>query len=993
MPSAPRYDARIAAPSSARHVALYGEMGDWLSPIPFVSGEARLSLPAGVYAYKLEIDGAWALDPASPRTRAAGEHRNNVLSVGGAAEPLLFAPAAPWLADDGRGGVTVVAALRRGAGDRLWVRWTEAGAAERRTAMEPVIEEREHVVFRVTLPISSASASLRFELEGGQIVGPEDDPEGTFAYVRERVDLPAWWARAVVCTIFVDRFRAADDTVPWGVDPGPRRAAGGHLEGVRRSLDYLRRLGIDTLYLTPIHLAASCHRYDVVDPLVVDPALGGDEALDRLVADVHACGMRLVVDFSFSHAGRGFPAYEEVLALGREAPRAGWFRWAGEPPALVHYGTRTDAPLFDLDHPEVQALVLRTAERWARRGIDGLRIDAAAEVPIALARAVRSALRAARPDAVIVGELVPRHAFRWRNEGALDAATDFGFHATITDFLAHGSIDAAEAKRRLLEIDVARGGPPATALRFVSTHDHPRFATLARLAGREPDLGYLALFTMPGVPALLYGEEHGLFSDRVEDLENVWPDRMPMPWRAEAHPSRLHRLVQSLALLRAESTALREGSCDLVHGEGSLLVYRRAAGGEVIDVALNAGDASIAFDLEDEALPQMAAVLFVGDAAVDGQAVALGPRSGVVVRRSAGRVAGRRLAIAGNERIGAEDFRATHVTTRARPTRIDFAVTERCNLRCRHCITDAPERTRSGAARTLPAHLVDRLRDDLAFVAYAGFVHGGEPLSAPVLFEVLAALREARAGEPYVAHLLTNGVLLGERMVDRLVEVGVSSISVSLDGATAATNDAVREGGRFQTIVDNLRGAVRRRRALGADLRLGVSAVVMAGNAHELDALVDLCADAGVDWIKLEEMVPVNAFAERSLVALDRGLVRDAVARAVQRAASRGLVAVDHTAAPVVWRCRLASEPETARFLAADEHANRSVIHPCRGPWDHACIAANGDVSLGDFFGPVIGNLADESLVAMWNGTVAQSERRRAMRGRPCGTGPVTCMR
>lgn len=94
----------------------------------------------------------------------------------------------------------------------------------------------------------------------------------------------------------------------------------------------------------------------------------------------------------------------------------------------------------------------------------------------------------------------------------------------------------------------------------------------------------------------------------------------------------------------------------------------------------------------------------------------------------------------------------------------------------------------------------------------------------------------------------------------------------------------------------------------------------------------------------------------------------------------------------VVWRCRLDAEPATARFRAADEFANRSEIHPCRTAWEHACIAPNGDVHLGEFFGPVIGNLAEERLDAMWNGAVARSERQRSIRGRLCGAGPVTCL-
>jgi glycosidase/MoaA/NifB/PqqE/SkfB family radical SAM enzyme len=994
MTSRPRHDVRIQAPPAAEGAELHGEFSDWLTPIRFARGEARLSLAAGVYAYKLKIDGVWTLDAGNPRTRGAGEYRNSVLSVGGAAEPLLFAPASPWLSDDGRGGVAVVAALRRGAGERLWVRWSE-GEAERRTPMALALEESEHLVFRAALPISSARATIRFELPDGTLVGPEDEPDGVFLHERERSELPSWWERAVVYTILVDRFRPEHDTAAWGADPGPRLPAGGHLEGVRRSLDHLQRLGVDTLYLTPLHLAASCHRYDVVDPLAVDPALGGDEALDRLVTDLHARGMRLLVDFSFSHAGRGFPAYEEILALGPAAPRAGWFRWAGDPPALVHYGSRREAPLFDLDHPEVRALVLRAADHWASRGVDGLRLDSAAEMPVDLARAVRARLRAMRPDALVVGELIPRHAFRWRAEGALDAATDFGFHAVATDFLARGAIDAAEARRRLLEIDLQRGGPDAVQMRFLSTHDHPRFATLAGLSGRGgPELGLLFLLTSPGVPALLYGEELGLSADVAAAPEDVWADRMPMPWSGPAQRDRLLPLVPRLLALRASSPALRGGTCALVHGEGSLLVYRREAEGEVVDVALNGGDATVTFDLEDAALPLVDPLVFVGDAAVDEQTVALGPRAGVVLRRGPRRVgaSGWRIELGANAAARDADLRAGAARTLARPTRLDFSVTERCNLRCLHCITDAPERTRTGAARTLSPRLVDRLRDDLAFAAYVGFVHGGEPLAAPVLFDVLAALRAARRGEPCAVHVLTNGVLLGERMVARLVEAGVGSISVSLDGATAATNDAVREGGRLAAIVENLRGAVRLRRALGADLRLGVSCVVMAGNVAELSALVDLAAAAGVDWIKLEELVPVNAFAERSLVRLDAGPAREAVARALERARAAGLVAVDHTDAPVVWRCRLDAEPATARFLAADEFANRSEIHPCRAAWEHACISPNGAVQLGDFFGPVLGNLAEKTLVDLWNGPVAQAERRRAQQGRVCGVGPVTCV-
>jgi cyclomaltodextrinase len=993
----------------AERVELLGETTDWRDARSFESlggGKFRyaLALREGVYAYKLKVDGAWALDTANARTRGVGGERNNVLSVGGAPEPVVFAPAPPFLFEEARGGVVVTAALRASGdaapGACLTLRWAEDDAMPFRSEpMLPVAYEDEHVVFRARIPASASRARFVFELGDGRIVGREEDGSPfVFARAKAADVTPAWWRDAVVYTIFVDRFRPADDHAVWEIDPGPNVAAGGHLDGVRRSLDELLELGIDTVYLTPIHVGASCHRYDLIDPWNIDPSVGGEPAFERLLEALHARRLRLVLDLSFSHAGRGYPPFEDVLLRGPASRWASWFQWTRDGDGdtrLAHYGRRDDAPLFNLDDKEVRAMVCDVAERWARRGVDGFRLDAAAEVPMDLAREVRARLRTVRPDAIVVGELVPRHAWRWRSERAVDAATDFGFHDVATAFVARRTIDAPEARRRLSLLDVAQGATASSSLRFLSTHDHVRFTTLARAAG-DPSrsaLGLLMLLTFPGVPALLYGEEIGLSAAVAElEPEAAWADRAPMPWTKGARDETRRTLVKRLLAIRRASPALRSGEHEILHAEGSVMVWRRSANGEVIDVTMNVGDAAVHVDLEDDARPALEPLVMIGDVAVEGQTVTLGPRAAIVARRTRSGAALRRhrlVQLEGPLRRDA-DFGAVELAPMSRPTRIDFAITERCNLRCRHCITLAPERTKSGAARTLSPWLLDHLRDDLAAADYFGFVHGGESLTAPILFDVLHAIGAARGGFPYVAHLLTNGVLLGERETTRLLAAGVSSIAVSLDGASAATNDAVRTGGRFDLVVANMRDAVRARRQLGADLRIGISSVVMSTNVGELEALVDLAADIGVDWLKLEETVPVNAFASRSLLRRDDARGRDAIARAMVRGASRGLVMVDHTAPPTVWRCDLTDEARA--FLVADQFANRSEIHPCRAAWEIACIEPNGDARLGDFFGAVMGNVAREPLEAMWRGPVARSERQRASGARLCKGGRPTCV-
>jgi glycosidase/MoaA/NifB/PqqE/SkfB family radical SAM enzyme len=980
------------APSPLR-VELFGETSDWLNPVllqPCPQGlAATLELPAGVYSYKLCADGAWRLDPDNARTRTRGGHQNSVLSLGGTPEPLLFAPALPWVASDGDGATVVTAALRRAVSGPVHVVWRECDEPqEHRSLMTPAAQEAEHVLLQAKLPLSAAFASVWFEVAGK----PLGDEQGA-PFVLERgglcEPLPAWWHGSAVYTIFVDRFRPEHDSPQWGINPGCDVAAGGHLDGVRRSLDELVELGINVLYLTPIHLAAHCHRYDLVDPLRVDPALGGEAAFARLLDDAHARGMRVLLDFSFAHVGRGFPPFEDVLRNGRDSAFADWLQWMeGEPPRLRHYGKRRDAPLLNLGHPEVRALVMQAVDKWAAMGIDGLRLDAAAEVPHELAREVRARLRASRDDALVLGEVVPEHAWRWRLEGAVDVATDFGFHAAAVEFVAKRSIDAAEASRWMQGTALVRGGPDEASVRFLSTHDHTRFATYARLHGDRARcaLGLLLLLTSPGIPALLYGEELGLAADVVELLpEAVWDDRAPMPWETAARDTRLRSLVRRLLAARASSPALARGTRAFVYAEGPLLVYRRAADGEVIDIAVNASDEPAEFEMDDDQLAVLEPIATVGEARVRGQLVTLGANAGLVARRSAS--AQQRTAMAaryqGNLRALERAFAARAPEPGCRPTRIELSVTERCNLQCGHCINDSPRKTRLGRARTMSAAVLDRLRQDFEVAGTFGFVHGGESLTAPGFFDVLRAIQQAAGARRPTVHLLSNGLLLDRDNVQRFVALGGNSLMVSLDGATAAVNDAIR--GQFGRVVDNVRGVVSLRHELQADLRVGLSFVVMRSNVHELQAFVELAASLGVDWVKFEELVARGPYGPECAVT------GETIARAADKARALGLVVVEHVSPPAVWRCRLEADEAAAAFLRADEYANRATIHPCRAPWDLACVEPNGDVHAGDFFAPVLGNVMEAPLLSLWNGEVARVQRLAAMQRWVCKGGPVSC--
>jgi cyclomaltodextrinase len=330
------------------------------------------------------------------------------------------------------------------------------------------------------------------------------------------------------------------------------------------------------------------------------------------------------------------------------------------------------------------------------------------------------------------------------------------------------------------------------------------------------------------------------------------------------------------------------------------------------------------------------------------------------------------------------DFRAARRPL-APPTRFYFNLTERCQIRCAHCITRAPALTESGQARTLGPDVIEALRPHLSHATYAGFAHAGEPLIAPGLEPLLGALQRARGGEPTVIHVLTNGMALTHARFDALAQLGVTSWSVSIDGMSASTNDALRVGSRIEVLKARIPEWCQRK----GPARLGISWTVSRSNAGELEELVSFARSAGVDWIKLEEMFPINPLAEQEARVDD---LTGAVARAMALGDALGIPVLDHTRSVQVWCCEPSpSDAATVRFSRLDDFANRMAINPCRFPYETICIEPNGDCKPVSFHHASGGNLLTTDLVEIWRSHAFARERTAVRQRRLCGAGPATC--
>ncbi|MBS1120472.1 MAG: uncharacterized protein H6Q90_2700 [Deltaproteobacteria bacterium] len=964
---------------------LCGELPCWQQPIVMqragATWEARVRATAGVYEMKLrEPDGAWRIDPAW-RTVTRGGELNGVLVVGGTAEPVLHAAAPPWLAlaDDGR--VLVRAALRRGHGERLSLRLDD-GAGPALRAMRSTGSDEGHLWFEAELAGAGRSVEYAFVLADGRTITGEQALR--FSPRELAPSPPAWWRDAVVYTIFVDRFRRGGSLGAWADPHATDRElrAGGDLDGVIEALPYLADLGVTALHLTPLCTSPSVHRYDAVDPTAVDPALGGEAALDRLLAAAHARGLRVLLDLASTHVHRDFARFQDVRARGPASPSWRWFRghrWPfieGHEPGYAHYQKgQWQEPLLAVDEPEVQDAIVDWFAAWARRGVDGLRVDAAADLPLPLLARIRAAVRVVRPDAVVFGEVVPACIDRFA-PGALDAATDFAHREAFVGWLG----GAPAASWTTVAAAQRRRGALGSGLGFTSTHDQPRLGTVTQ----DPALARLGFVTVAlgaRVPLLYYGDELDLASEAgaaSRAFEDAWPDRQPMPWHARQ--SATHAAVRAALALRRDHELLRHGDEELHALTDDAVLVRRARLGDAIDIVIHRGAAPCELELPPG--PDTRLLLAIGEVLVVDEAhVRLGPRSIAVLDR---RPLPDDLALrVGNLEIAREAFVAGHVECPAYPSRVYLTVTESCNLRCQHCITDAPARTQSGRARTLQPWLLDALHDTFAHADYVGFTHGGESVTAPIFPDVLRRIARARAGRPGRAdiHLISNGTLLTSDRLASLLDLGLTSLMVSLDGAVATTNDAIRVLGRFDRVVANLAAAVELRARRSADLRIGISTVVGASNVGELPALGRLCLDLGVDWLKVEETYPATPFARHDLLAPDAPALAAAMTALRDVIAGRPLVLVDHLAPPA--GCTCSGDPSVIAFRAADDFANRTRFRPCRTPWEQAAIDPDGTVHVGDYAGHALGSLLDAPMLALWNAPAALAARDRALAASP----------
>ena len=408
---------------------------------------------------------------------------------------------------------------------------------------------------------------------------------------------------------------------------------GGDLAGITAGLEDLADLGVTAIYLNPIFASPSNHRYDTLDYDFVDPGLGTLEDFERLVREAQARGIHIILDGVFNHVSSASPwfdrygRYDEVGACeSASSPQRDWFTFrppsllesdvcapsveGGDDTAYVGWGGYDTIPeLEEID--EVEDLFVGdggVVRDWLERGASGWRLDAADRMGPEFLALIRDATKETSPDAIVIAEQW-WDSTPWLLGDQADSTMNYRFRRAVIALVngetndPDGALAALTPSRFAAAMESVREDYPPPAfhalMNLVDSHDTSRILwTLTpgpdndkaksdptALAEGKTKLRLLSTIqlTFPGMATIYYGDEVGLSGHDDPD------DRRPYPWGAEDLELRDH--YRTLARMRADHEALREGDLEFLHAddEAGTLAYLRRSPSAAAVVALNLG--------------------------------------------------------------------------------------------------------------------------------------------------------------------------------------------------------------------------------------------------------------------------------------------------------------------------------------------------------------------------------------------------------------------
>ncbi len=381
--------------------------------------------------------------------------------------------------------------------------------------------------------------------------------------------VPAWMDGAIFYEIFPRDFSPT-----------------GTLNGVTARLDDLQKLGVNVLWLMPIHPIGKTHRlgtygsvYAVSDYYAVDPDLGTKADLTRLVQAAHERHMRVILDEVADHTAwdnvmMSHPSYYKRNAAGKVLYPHSW----------------TDVAALNYDDPALRKYMVDMFSYWLKTfDLDGFRCDDAGDVPVMFWDEATTAMRTIRPDVLLLAEASQPDLLRE------DFNIDYAWPLldTLNQVIMQG--EPASAVRDTITAQQARF--PAGSWHMLVSDDHDTRRAVVRYDAQGALAASALVFTLPGAPMLYNGMEVG---DASPSTGPALFEKMPIFWRSGQIEPTFPDFYKVIIPLRESSPALRHGELVWIHNsdEAHVVTYLRRSPEETVLVAVNLSNVAFTGSLE-----------------------------------------------------------------------------------------------------------------------------------------------------------------------------------------------------------------------------------------------------------------------------------------------------------------------------------------------------------------------------------------------------------
>ena len=446
--------------------------------------------------------------------------------------------------------------------------------------------------------------------------------------IYQRHSIPDWVYGSVMYQVFPERFANGrseinpENTVEWGSVPTRLDFQGGDLYGVIDKLDHIESLGVNILYLNPIFLSGSTHKYDSWDHFKVDPTLGGDDGLRDLISNCHDRNIKVILDCSLNHVHPRHFAFQDIVKNGENSEYKNWFTIFDYPVRLIHrphlyantykvgwdgneeeykrYLEKTfdetkvpvevrdddgpivepsykawwgvpDMPKVNFESKEARQWALDVTKHWIENfDIDGWRMDVAKELDFSFWKEFRDIAHKANKETLLISEIFGDTS-QWLQGDRFDGTMNYSFREAMTDYFATKRINNKEFADSLANLySMYSFEALSSCQNLLSSHDVKRFLNRC---GNEEDGILGAIFlqaTFPGIAGIYYGDEIGLGG--ADDPFN----REPFPWHSEeSWNSTILDYTKKLMNIKKSSSIFKYGRFELLDDNEQFVAFRR----------------------------------------------------------------------------------------------------------------------------------------------------------------------------------------------------------------------------------------------------------------------------------------------------------------------------------------------------------------------------------------------------------------------------------